>query len=89
MRSIWRDFCKADLLPEVRAKSEEAEKVQSLVNTRTKLVRLENEFDQQDTRAVCFKWEKVAKSEFSVGKRHWTRVLQEDWSEDRAALNWK
>jgi transposase len=33
-------FLKADLLPEVRAKKEEAEKVQSLVNTRTKFVRL-------------------------------------------------
>ena len=33
-------FLRADLLPEVRAKREEAEKVQSLVNTRTKLVRL-------------------------------------------------
>ncbi|MBA4183271.1 MAG: IS110 family transposase, partial [Acidobacteria bacterium] len=33
-------FLKANLLPEVRAKREEAEKVQSLVNTRTKLVRL-------------------------------------------------
>lgn len=33
-------FLRADLLPEVRAKREEAERVQSLVNTRTKLVRL-------------------------------------------------
>jgi len=33
-------FLKAGLLPEVRAKGEEAEKVQSLVHTRTKLVRL-------------------------------------------------
>ncbi len=33
-------FLRADLLPEVRAKREAAERVQSLVNTRTKLVRL-------------------------------------------------
>ena len=33
-------FLRADLLPEVRSKKEEAEKVQSLVNTRSKLVRL-------------------------------------------------
>ncbi len=33
-------FLKADLLPEVRAKKESAERVQSMVNTRTKLVRL-------------------------------------------------
>ncbi|MDQ3179535.1 MAG: IS110 family transposase [Acidobacteriota bacterium] len=33
-------FLRADLLPEVRAKRAEAERVQSLVNTRTKLVRL-------------------------------------------------
>ncbi len=33
-------FLRADLLPEARAKGEAAERVQSLVNTRTKLVRL-------------------------------------------------
>ena len=33
-------FLKADMLPEVRAKKEEADKVQSLVGTRVKLVRL-------------------------------------------------
>jgi len=39
-------FLRADLLPEVRAKAEETEKMQSLVNTRTRIGEIKNQSAQ-------------------------------------------
>jgi len=56
-------------LPEVRGKAEEAEKVQSLVNTRTRIGETEDESDQQNTRLICFKRKEVKENQFGIGKR--------------------
>ena len=60
-------FLKADMLPEVRAKKEEADKVQSLVGTRTKLVRLKTSLINK-TRISGVKRAKAKENEPGVGK---------------------
>jgi len=62
-------FLRADLLPEVRAKREAAMRVQSLVQTRTKLVRFGDEFNQQNSRPLCRKWMEVKENESGIGER--------------------
>lgn len=73
-------FLKADLLPEVRAKREEAEKVQSLVNTRTKLVRLKTSLINKIHALFVAGGRKLKKT--SLGsEKGLEKVLQEKWRE--------
>lgn len=73
-------FLKADLLPEVRAKKEEAEKVQSLVNTRTKLVRLKTSLLNKIHALYVSNGRKLRKTSLN-SEKGLERVLQEVWSE--------
>ena len=73
-------FLKADLLPEVRAKREEAEKVQSLVNTRTKLVRLKTSLINKIHALFVSNGRKLKKTSLS-SEKGLEKVLQADWSE--------
>ncbi len=72
-------FLKADLLPEVRAKREEAEKVQSLVNTRTKLVRLKTSLINKIHAIFVSNGRKLKKTSLS-SEKGLDKILQEDWS---------
>lgn len=73
-------FLKADLLPEVRAKSEEAEKVQSLVNTRTKLVRLKTSLINKIHALFVANGKKLRKASLASDKAL-DKIFREDWSE--------
>ncbi len=73
-------FLKADLLPEVRAKREEAEKVQSLVNTRTKLVRLKTSLINKIHALFVSNGRKLKKTGLG-SEKGLEKVLQEKWRE--------
>jgi len=73
-------FLKADLLPEVRAKTEEAEKVQSLVNTRTKLVRLKTSLINKIHALFVANGKKLRKSSLASDKGL-DKVWHQEWSE--------
>jgi transposase len=73
-------FLKADLLPEVRAKKEEAENVQSLVNTRTKFVRLKTGLLNKIHALYVSNGRKLRKTSLS-SEKGLERVLSEVWSE--------
>ena len=62
-------FLKADLLPEVRAKAEEATTVQSLVQTRTKLVRLKTSLVNKIHGLAVANGRRVKENEFVIGER--------------------
>ena len=73
-------FLRADLLPEVRGKAEEAEKVQSLVNTRTKLVRLKTSLINKIHALFVSNGRKLKKTSLA-SEKGLEKVLQEEWSE--------
>lgn len=73
-------FLKAGLLPEVRAKSEEAERVQSLVNTRTKLVRLKTSLINKLHALHVARGRKLKKTSLS-SEKGLEKVLLSEWSE--------
>jgi len=72
-------FLKADLLPEVRAKKEEAEKVQSLVQTRTKLVRLKTSLINKIHGLAVSKGRKLKKTSLA-SEKGLDKVLLSEWS---------
>lgn len=72
-------FLKADLLPEVRAKSEEAGKIQSLVNTRTKLVRLKTSLTNKIHALYVANGRKLRKSSLA-SEKGLEKVRQEQWT---------
>lgn len=72
-------FLKADMLPEVRAKKEEAEKVQSLVNTRTKLVRLKTSLTNKIHALSVSNGRKLRKTGLA-SEKGLEKVLQEEWT---------
>ena len=72
-------FLRADLLPEVRAKCEEATTVQSLVNTRTKLVRLKTSLINKIHALYVSNGRKLKKA--SLGsEKGLEKVLLSEWS---------
>ena len=73
-------FLRADLLPEVRAKKEEAEKVQSLVNTRSKLVRLKTSLINKIHALHVSNGRKLKKTSLS-SEKGMSKVLLGTWSE--------
>jgi len=73
-------FLRADLLPEVRAKKEEAEKVQSLVNTRSKLVRLKTSLINKIHALFVANGRKLKKTSLS-SEKGMGKVLLATWSE--------
>jgi len=72
-------FLKADMLPEVRVKKEEADKVQSLVGTRTKLVRLKTSLMNKIHALSVSKGRKLRKTSLA-SEKGLERVLQEEWT---------
>lgn len=73
-------FLAAGLLPEVRSKSEEAERVGSLNETRNKLVRLKTSFLNKIHALAVSKGRKLKKE--SLGsEKGLKRVLENEWSE--------
>ena len=72
-------FLKADLLPEVRAKREEAERVQSLVNTRTKLVRLKTSLINKIHALYVSNGRKLKKTSLA-SEKGLEKVLLSEWS---------
>lgn len=72
-------FLRADLLPEVRAKSEEAERVQSLVQTRNKLVGLKTSFLNKIHALSVSNGRKLKKTSLS-SEKGLEKVLKEEWS---------
>jgi transposase len=72
-------FLKADLLPEVRAKREEAEGVQSLVNTRTKLVRLKTSLSNKIHALYVSNGRKLKKASLA-SEKGLEKVLLCEWS---------
>jgi len=72
-------FLRADLLPEVRGKSEEAEKVQSLVQTRIKLVRLKTSLINKIHGLSVSNGRKLKKTSLS-SEKGLEKVLQAEWS---------
>jgi len=72
-------FLRADLLPEVRAKREEAEQVQSLVNTRTKLVRLKTSLINKIHALFVSNGRKLKKAGLA-SEKGLGRVLLSDWN---------
>jgi transposase len=72
-------FLKADLLPEVRAKKEEAEKVQSLVQTRTKLVRLKTSLINKIHALYVSNGGKLKKTTLA-SEKGLEKVLLDEWS---------
>jgi transposase len=72
-------FLRADLLPEVRAKREEAERVQSLVNTRTKLVRLKTSLINKIHALYVSRGRKLKKTSLS-SEKGLEKVLLQEWS---------
>lgn len=74
-------FLRADLLPEARLKSEEAEKVQSLSHTRVKLVRLKTSLINKIHALYVARGRKLKKSKLS-SEKGLKRVLEcQFWSE--------
>ena len=73
-------FLKANLLPEVRAKSEEAERVQSLVNTRTKLVRLKTGLINKIHALYVSNGRKLKKTSLS-SEKGLEKVFEAQWNE--------
>lgn len=73
-------FLKADLLPQVRAKSEEAERVQSLVNTRTKVVRLKTSLINKIHALHVSNGRKLKKTSLA-SEKGLEKVLLDEWSE--------
>ncbi|MGI8543421.1 MAG: IS110 family transposase [Aridibacter sp.] len=73
-------FLKADLLPEVRAKKEAAEKVQSLVNTRTKFVRLKTSLINKIHALYVATGRKLKKTSLS-SEKGLEKVFSIQWSE--------
>jgi len=72
-------FLKADLLPEVRAKGEAAERVQSLVNTRTKLVRVKTSLINKIHALYVSNGRKLKKTSLASDKGL-EKVLLSEWS---------
>jgi len=72
-------FLRADLLPEVRAKREEATTVQSLVNTRTKLVRLKTSLINKIHALYVANGRKLKKASLASDKGL-EKVLLSEWS---------
>jgi len=72
-------FLRADLLPEVRAKAEAAEKVQSLVNTRTKLVRLKTSLINKIYALYVANGRKLKKTTLA-SEKGLDKVLLEQWT---------
>jgi len=72
-------FLRADLLPEVRAKREEATTVQSLVNTRTKLVRLKTSLINKIHALYVANGRKLKKASLASDKGL-EKVLLQEWS---------
>lgn len=72
-------FLKADLLPEVRAKKEDATSVQSLVNTRTKLVRLKTSLLNKIHALFVSKGRKLKKTSLA-SEKGLEKVLQQEWT---------
>lgn len=73
-------FLKADLLPEVRSKREEAERVQSLVETRSKLVRLKTSLVNKIHALYVSNGRKLKKTSLS-SEKGLEKVLSESWGE--------
>lgn len=73
-------FLKADLLPEVRGKREEAERVQSLVETRSKLVRLKTSLVNKIHALYVSNGRKLKKTSLS-SEKGLEKVLSESWGE--------
>lgn len=71
-------FLRADLLPEVRAKQAEAERVQSLVNTRTKLVRLKTSLINKIHALYVANGRKLKKASLS-SEKGLDKVLLQAW----------
>ncbi len=72
-------FLRADLLPEVRAKREEATTVQSLVNTRTKLVRLKTSLINKIHALYVSNGRKLKKTSLA-SEKGLEKVLLQEWS---------
>ena len=73
-------FLKADMLPEVRVKKEEADKVQSLVGTRTKLVRLKTSLMNKIHALSVSKGRKLRKTSLA-SEKGLEKVLEEGWTQ--------
>jgi len=73
-------FLQAGLLPEVREKSEQAERVASLNETRNKLVRLRTSFLNKIHALTVSKGRKLKKESLS-SERGLGRVLAQEWTE--------
>jgi len=72
-------FLRADLLPEVRAKREEAMSVQSLVNTRTKMVRLKTSLINKIHALFVANGRKLKKTSLA-SEKGLDKVLQAEWT---------
>jgi len=72
-------FLRADLLPEVRVKAAAAEKVQSLVNTRTKLVRLKTSLINKIHALYVANGRKLKKTSLA-SEKGLDKVLLEEWN---------
>lgn len=72
-------FLKADMLPEVRAKKEEADKVQSLVGTRTKLVRLKTSLINKIHALSVSNGRKLRKTGLA-SEKGLEKVFEEEWT---------
>lgn len=72
-------FLRADLLPEVRAKCEEATTVQSVVNTRTKLVRLKTSLINKIHALYVANGRKLKKASLA-SEKGLEKVLLSEWS---------
>lgn len=73
-------FLKADLLPEARGKAEAAADVQSLVQTRTKLVRLKTSLTNKIHALYVAHGRKLKKASLS-SEKGLEKVLQAEWTE--------
>jgi transposase len=73
-------FLKADLLPEVRGKRQEAERVQSMVNTRTKLVRLKTSLTNKIHALGVANGRKLRKASLA-SEKGLEKVRHEEWNE--------
>lgn len=73
-------FLRAGLLPEVRAKRPEAQEVQSLVNTRTKLVRLKTSLVNKIHALAVSRGRKLKKNSLN-SEKGLAAVWAEQWSE--------
>lgn len=73
-------FLQANMLPEVRHKSEECQRVQSLNETRQKLVRLKTSFLNKIHALSVSRGRKLKKESLS-SEKGLKKVLEEQWSE--------